>query len=180
MAIPTLDRAIRRLRSKAEDDPALAEAVRFLAADEVLDPWDRPELSVLQAARTVNRRRVEERRTDFAARALDTAEVVALIGSISNRKAVDRRRWRGGLVGMRVGNRTLHPDWQFDRRRGSTREGLGRLLDALAESTDDVLVADAVMTEPRDELDGRSLADVFADGHVDLAVRLVRMTGEGS
>lgn len=180
MAVPTLERALQRLRSKAEEDEAFAEAVRFLAADVVEDPWERPEPPVLEAARTVNRSREEQRRVDFARRALDTADVVELIGSISDRKAVDRRRRRGGLLGLRIGNRTLHPDWQFDRRRGETRAALGRLLEALREVTDDVLIADALMTTPRDDLDGRPIADVFAEGHVDLAIRLVRMAGDAS
>lgn len=180
MTPQTLERSLERLRARAEADDALAEAILFLAADDVRDPWDRPERSVLASARTVNRRRQEQRRIEFADRSIDTANVVALIGSVSNRKAVDRRRHRGALLGVRVGNRTLHPDWQFDRRRGDTREGLKRLLDALREVIDDPLAADALMTTPRPDLDGRSIADVFAEAQIDLAIRLVRTAGDQS
>jgi hypothetical protein len=176
----TLDRVLERLRSRAETNEDVAEALEFLAADSVADPFRHPGEPVLAVARAINRRRQQERRDEFRSRALSTPDVVALIGSMSNRKAVDRRRRRGTLLGVRVGNQTLHPDWQFDRRRGDTREGLERVLAALRQVTSDVLAADALMTVPRQDLDGASVADVFADGDVELAARIVAMAGDQS
>lgn len=180
MTSATLDRVLERLRSKAEANEDVAEVLEFLAADSVVDPFGHPGEAVVAVARAINRRRHQERHDEFRSRALSTPDVVALIGSMSNRKAVDRRRRRGTLLGVRVGNETLHPDWQFDRRRGDTREGLERILGALHQVTSDVLAADALMIVPRQDLGGVSVADVFADGDVELAVRLVAMAGDQS
>jgi len=120
---------------------------------------------VVAAAQTVNERRLRQRREGIGG--LDTADVVQLIGSISDRKGVDRRRRRGQLLGWRVGARTLHPTWQFDPRLGDTRPGLTRVLAALAEATSDAQTADALMTAPREDLDGRTLADLFAAGQLE-------------
>jgi hypothetical protein len=114
------------------------------------------------------------------ANALDTAEVVALIGSINDRKGVDRRRRRGQLLGWRAGARTLHPTWQFDRRLGETRPGLARVLAALAEIAPDAQAADALMSTPREDVGGRSLAELFTTGRVETVVRLVRAGGDHS
>ena len=173
-------RAIRVLEERAAFDLELAEAVVFLAgdADGPEDPFGRPAAGVVAAARAVNERRLRQRREGLDG--LDTAEVVGLIGSISDRKGVDRRRRRGQLLGWRVGTRTLHPAWQFDRRLGDTRPGLTRVLAALAEVTSDAQTADALMTAPRDDLDGRTLADLFAAGRLETALRLIRMAGDQS
>lgn len=180
MATQTLERALQRLRRKAESDDRFAEVVEFLAGEDVADPWAPPPRPVLAAARSLTRTRQDADRAEFASRALDTGEVVALIGSISDRKAVDRRRKREALLGVRAGRRMLHPDWQFDRRRGDTRDGLTPVLDALRQVTVDPLAADAVMTTPQVDLGGRNIAAVFADGDIGLAVRLIRMAGDQS
>ncbi|MGH8999179.1 MAG: hypothetical protein ACRDY7_07285 [Acidimicrobiia bacterium] len=176
-------RAIRVLEERAAQDHALAEAVVFLA-DDVNgpdDPFAAPRGGVVAAAGAVNERRQKERRAvAMAPDALETAEVVALIGSISDRKGVDRRRRRGQLLGWRFGSRTLHPLWQFDRGAGETRPGLARVLAGLAEVTSDPRAANALMSAPRHDLDGRSLADLFAAGQVETVVRLIGMAGDQS
>lgn len=175
-------RAIKVLHDRAVDDPALAEVVLYLADESTGpdDPYARPSDRVLTAARVVNTRRQRDQREDMAAAALDTIEVVALIRSINDRKGVDRRRRRGQLLGWRAGARTLHPSWQFDRRRGETRPELARVLEALAEVTPDAEAADRLMSAPRDELDGATLAELFAAGQVDTVVRLVLAAGDQS
>ncbi|HSS10898.1 MAG TPA: hypothetical protein VLL25_13500 [Acidimicrobiales bacterium] len=174
--------AIQVLAERAGDDEALAEAVVFLAEDNggPEDPFANPGRGVLSAARVVNEHRQRVRRSESFRRALDTAQVVELIGSISDRKGVDRRRRRGQLLGWRSGARTLHPAWQFDRRRGETRSGLGLVLAALAEVCDDPQVADALMSTPRDDLDGLTLADLLAAGRVETVVRLILAAGDQS
>ncbi len=174
--------AVRVLGERAADDTALAEAVVFLA-DAVADPDDpfgHPGLGVVAAARAVNERRQQEQREARAAGALDTAEVVELVGSISDRKGVDRRRRRGRLLGWRAGARTLHPAWQFDRRLGDTRPGLAGVVAALAEVAPDPQAANALMVSPREDLGGRSLAELFASGRVETVVRLIRAAGDQS
>lgn len=178
----TVAEALKVLEDRARTDAALAETVLFLAGevDGPVDPFTRPQPEVLGAARAVNLRRQQERREGLAAGALDTAQVVALISSISNRKGVDRRRRRGQLLGWRSGTRTLHPAWQFDTRRGDTRPELSRVLAALAEVAPEPRSADTLMSTPREDLEGRTLADLYAAGRVETIVRLILAAGDQS
>jgi hypothetical protein len=174
--------AIRVLEERSSQDEALAEAVLFLAdeAEGPENPFERPAGSVLRAAALVNERRQRERREEAASAALATPEVVDLVGSISDRKGVDRRRRRGQLLGWRVGARTLHPAWQFDARRGDTRPGLPAVLTALLEVAPDPQAADALMRARREDLDGRTLADLLAAGQDETVVRLLRVARDQS
>jgi hypothetical protein len=180
--LTTLTQAIRVLEDKASNDAALAEAVRFLAVGSIgpVDPFADPGSGVMTAASTVNERRQRRRTSDRMQHAIDTAGVIDIIGSINDRRGVDRRRHRGQLLGWRAGRATLHPDWQFDRRRGDTRDGLEDVLAALHDVTSDALAADALMTAPRSDLDGGTLADLFARGKVETVVRLIRASGDQS
>ncbi|MCL4445985.1 MAG: hypothetical protein M1134_03780 [Actinobacteria bacterium] len=179
---PTLAHALKVLEEQTSDDPVLAEAVVFLA-EEVegpSDPFGAVSVGAQRAARLVNERRLGERRQATAASALDTAQVVALVGSINDRKGIDRRRRRGQLLGWRSGARTLHPDWQFDALRAETRPGLVSVIAALREAGVGAESADALMRAPRDDLGGRSLASLFASGQVDTVVRLIRSSADQS
>lgn len=169
-----------RLRERAREDDELAQTLVFLADDQDIDAFARPSDAVLAGVQRINTRRQAEQRRALAGRSLSSAEVVDLIASISDRKAVDRRRHRGRLLGVKVGNGMLHPDWQFDQRRGETRAGLGRVLEALREVTSDATAAHALMVAPRPDLGGRSLADLFADGDPDPVVELVLLAGDQS
>lgn len=178
----TLAHALRVLEARTEVDPALAEAVVFLAGDPggPEDPFAAAPGGALEAARRVDEERLSRRRRAAADDALDTAQVVALVRSISDRKGVDRRRRRGQLLGWRSGSRSLHPAWQFDARRGETRPGLPAVVAALAAVAPDPEAADALMRARREDLGGASLAELFAAGHVDDVVRLLRAAGEQS
>lgn len=178
----TVAHALRVLQERTAVDPALAEAVVFLAGDGAGpdDPFAAAPAAVLSAARRVDEQRLVNRRRRAEADALDTPAVVALVGSLHDRKGVDRRRHRGQLLGWRSGRRTLHPAWQFDRRRGETFPGLPAVLAALADVAADPETADALMRAPRPDLGGRSLADHLAAGRVDEVVRLLRAAGEQS
>ncbi|MDQ2727599.1 MAG: hypothetical protein M3Y91_07005 [Actinomycetota bacterium] len=181
MTTTTADEALDRLRIKARENPHLAEALELLAeGNEDGDPFAEVDEGVMVGVRTINRRRQTHRRSDLAQRALTTSQVVTLIDSISDRKAVDRRRRRGRLLGVKEGRTVLHPTWQFDPDRREARDDLDRVLAALGEVTSDPRAADAAMTTPRSDLDGRSLADLFAGGDTDLPVRLIRMAGDQS
>lgn len=178
----TLNEAIRALEDRAAEDPALAEALRFLAVGSTgpTDPFTDPGLAVRSAARTVNERRQRRQALDRMQRALPTSAVVELIDSINDRRGVDRRRHRGRLLGWRAGRATLHPEWQFDRNRGDTRQGLDEVLAALAEVSADPIAADALMTVPRPDLGGATLADLFARGRTATVVRLIHAGGDQS
>lgn len=177
----TLTAVLDRLRSRAEDDPALVETLQHLAdAGRVDDPFAMPDEDVRRVARQVNRGRQADRLAHLRARSLTTGQVVDLLASVSDRKGVDRRRARGSLLGVRMGNQTLHPQWQFDRRRRDTHPGLGRLLAALDTVAADPIDADAIATTPQPDADGRSIADMLAEGEVDAAVALARLAGDQS
>jgi hypothetical protein len=173
--VTTLAHAIRVLEKQTSEDPDLAEAVLFMAQDAegTNDPFgDVPE-GALRAARLVNERRLRERREAASASALDTAAVVKLLRSVNDRKGVDRRRSRGQLLAWRSGAHALHPAWQFDERRGEIRPGLPLVLNALAQVTPDPRAADALMRAPREDLSGRSLADLLASDRPESVVRLI-------
>ena len=174
--------AVRRLGERADEDAGLAETLRYLAEDDAGpdDPFARQAESLLAAARTVSDRRRQARLQARQAAALDTGQVVNVLSSVHDRKGVDRRRRRGQLLGWRSGARTLHPAWQFDPSRGDTRQGLSGLIEALRAVTPDAQAADALMTAAREDLDGRSLADLFAEGHVETVKRLVLATADQS
>lgn len=182
MTTTTLAEAIRVLHHRASSDAALAETVRLLAEDtgSPTDPFADPGPAVRGVARRANLRRQSEHATRLHSHAIDTAGVIELILTIHDRKGVDRRRRRGRLLGWRAGRRTLHPEWQFDRRLGDTRPGLHKVLAALREATADPLAADTLMTTPREDLDGGTLADLFAGGRIETVVRLILEAGDQS
>ena len=174
---------LEELAHHAEQDDAFAEALAFLAKahlDIGDDPFDRPSDEVLAVARRMNDSRLDARRQALVDEAFTTAEVVELIATMSDRRAVDRRRHRGTLLGIKVGNAIYHPGWQFDRRAGETRPGLPQVLTALDEVTADAMAVHQLMTAPHAQLDGRSLGEVFADGDIERTVAAIRLAGDQS
>lgn len=175
-----LDAALERLRDRAELDPEFADAVVWMAEAEVDDPFQEPPASVVGLARSVNRRRQVERAHEFRRGTYTTREVVELLASVNDRKGVDRRRRRGTLLGVRAGADTLHPAWQFDPRRREVWPGLPEVLDALSSVAVDGVDADAIATAGGATADGRSIAQLLADGEVEAAVRAARLAGDQS
>ena len=181
MTIATIDRTIERLRHQAGKDVELAEALQFLAdATSVEDPFSVVEDGVASAVSVINRRRRRDDRQDLRQRSLTTAQVVALVESISDRKGIDRRRQRGRLLGIKDGNVVRHPSWQFDPELGDSRPGLDRVLAALREVVGEPDAADALMTTSRSDLGGSTLATLFAEGDTELVLRLIGMAGDQS
>lgn len=176
----SLNAVMEQLRARAESDPAFADTLHHLVKSDLEDPYGTAPDDLRGFARQVNRGRQADRIEELRARSLTSSEVVDLLATVSDRKGVDRRRHRGTLLGIRDGNRTLHPDWQFDRRRRETHEGLGEVLGALREVAGDELDADAIAVASRDEFGGASVADLLADGDVDGAVRLAYHAGDQS
>lgn len=183
MSTSTMGAVLEKLATHAQQDDAFAEALAFLAKthlDTNDDPFDRSSDEVLAVARRMNDSRLDARRQALVDDAFTTAQVVELIPSMSDRRAVDRRRHRGTLLGVKVGNTIYHPAWQFDRRTGETRPGLAHVLTALDEVTSDAMAAHQLMTAPHAQLDGRSLAEVFADGDIDRTVAVIRLARDQS
>lgn len=180
MSSAMLDRVIYQLRARAEADPGFADALQHLADASPSDPFAAVDADVRVAARIINRQRQAAGMTALRVRSLSTAEVVDLLDSVSDRRGVDRRRRRGTMLGIRDGNRTLHPAWQFDHRRRDTYYGLDRLITALRRVSADDIDIDAIATVARTELDGNSIADLLADGEVELAVQVANLAGDQS
>lgn len=179
--MPTaLESAFEALRRRADDDPAFADAVIRMADPDVTDPFDPLDPVMLEMARRLNRIAQDKRAEAMAGEALSTSQVVNFLVTVSDRKGVDRRRKRGTLLGIAVGRSTLHPEWQFDRRRRDTWEGLPRVLEALSSVTADALEAHALATASDPAAGGRSIADLLAAGEVDSAVSLALMAGDQS
>lgn len=177
----TLDHTLDRLRHQAGEDAELAEALAFLAdAQAGHDPFGPLEPAVVRGVSAINRGRHRAERGALRARSLTTAEVVALVSTISDRKGVDRRRHRGRLLAVKDGSVLRHPTWQFDPDLGDSRAGLDRVLAALGELTTSPEVADALMTAARPDLDGTTLADLFVDGQVTLVEQLLQLAGDQS
>lgn len=177
----TLSSVMDRLRARAEDNPALLDTLEYLAAVEVADPFAAPPEHARRLARDINRQRQQDRALQLRQRSLTTSEVVNLVASIADRKAVDRRRKRGTLLGITgLDRQTIHPRWQFDPERHDTYEGLAYVLTALREVAADPLDADAVATAPQPGADGSSIADLLASGDVDTAIQCARLAGDQS
>lgn len=172
---------MERLRARVEEDPAFLETLEHLASFELVDPFDVPPDATRQLARDLNRRRHEQRTAELRQRSLTTSQVVDLVGSITDRKGVDRRRHRGTLLGIGgIDRQTLHPQWQFDTRRGNTHPGLHRLLAALRETAPDPMDADALAVAAQPGAGGASIAELLAGGEVEEAVALARLAGDQS
>lgn len=181
MTTAMIDRTLERLRHQAEEHAELAQALEFLAdAGLADDPFGTVEDGVIGSVLAIDRRRHRDHREDLRERSMTTAQVVAMIESISDRKGVDRRRQRGRLLGIKDANVVRHPVWQFDRHLGETRPGLDRVLAALGEVAAAPEAADALMMAPRSDLAGGSLAGLFAGGDVALVVGLIHMAGDQS
>jgi len=180
MGTATLTKAIEALHDRARGDRALAETIELLVGDDEgpEDPFAPANPSARSAALRVDRRRLARARRACDESTVDTATAVRLIPSIHDRKGIDRRRQRGQLLGWRSGRRTLHPAWQFDPRRGDTRPGLERVLAALRQITPDPQAAHALMSAPREDLDGATLADLFARGSLETVERLILASGD--
>lgn len=134
----------------------------------------------MEAVRSLNRQRQRTRIDELRAESFTTSQVVEFLASVNDRKGVDRRRKRGGLLGIRHGRDTLHPVWQFDQRRRETWPGLPGLLAALRSVAVDDLDVHAIATAPGATADGRSIAALLAGDEVDAAVRAAHLAGDQS
>lgn len=162
----------QRVRQRAAQDPdAVRPVLQVLVGDApAVSPATRA------VAGTLNVARVRAAREDLVGAALTTEQVATMLGGIS-RQAVHARRRRGTLVGLEHGNAVYHPAWQFAGHR--THPALPEVLARLRSFTTDVVAADRVMRLPRPEHDGRSLADLLADGDDEAVLNALDRLGGG-
>ena len=156
---PELRTLLRRVSRRAADDPDSVLPVLRLLAGDAAYPDDAESLH--EIATEINAARVARLRRNLIESALPTDAVLQLLGV--SRQALAQRRARGGLLGARIGPTTYYPAWQFGPT--GVASGLDRLLALLPR---DAWAADDLMRTPHTELDGRSLADVFAAGEWDV------------
>lgn len=158
MAPPTtslLERAEERLRT----DPTFATVLATVLDEPPRSSGDTEQRVV---ARAINTARQATRRHDFRAGSLSTNEVQQVLG-LKTPQAVHGRRTRGTLLGVRLGDQTWFPAWQFDLEHGRTRPELRRVIHLLRSFTDDTITADRIMRQHHDELDG-SIEDALRRG----------------
>jgi len=127
-------------------------------------------------AKTLNAHRVVARLRELRERSYETAEVAELLGGIS-RQAVSARVAKGQLMSRQISGKAWFPRWQFHDGRPVDR--LPEVVAALHETDHDTLTADAMMTNPLAEEDGRTPAELLAAGEPDRAVHYVRVAGGG-
>ena len=102
------------------------------------------------------------------------AEEAAQLLGIS-RKAVDKRRRQGQLLGLTQGRRGYaYPAWQFDK--GRTIRNLEKVLGAL--QSHDPWMQLAFFLNPNDRLDGTSPADALRAGEVEKVMSAALAYGE--
>jgi hypothetical protein len=127
------------------------------------------------AAHKLNTQRRGKLVQQFVDGSMYTSDVQALL-DMKTPQAVHRLRTRRKLLGSAVGNRTYFPAWQFDADR--IRTDLPRILELLAQFTDDPLVADRIMRTKHDDLSGKSIAEALRNTRTaDMAWRVLMSIG---
>ena len=174
MAMPD-EAVMAAVARRLERDPQhVLPTLRLLAdPDAVAAPSD---IDTVRLARRVNVARLAERRESFRAQALSTAEVREILGGVT-RQAVAARVAHGGMLSLEIAGTSYFPDWQFGP--DGPLPGLPAVVDALAEDGRSALAADALMRSPVPEEDGRSPAQMLADGDIDLVLTYVTVAGAG-
>lgn len=153
------------LDAAASRDPAVRHTLELIAGYR-----EQPAHSVQPVARKLNAARGAELREAFIADAYTSRQVAELL-DVADHRAVAGRRSRHTLLGWTIGNETYHPTWQFTDT--GPVPGLGAVVKALTALTSSPLAADRLMRRRRDDLDGRSLAELLAEGNSGLVVRLI-------
>ena len=164
---------LERVSAEARRDP---ERVRPVLQVLVGDKPDR-EGGLREVASALNEARRESVLAGFRAGSL-TADAVRQLLGLGSRQAVHQLRQRGRLVGRTLGNSTWFPAWQF--AGGALRPNLPALLQRLTGFSTDAVAADRIMRVPREELDGRSLAEALDDPRaIETAWVLLDRLGDG-
>ena len=165
-----LDAVARRL---ADEPQRVLPTLRLLADPDALP--ETTDTEIVELARKVNAARLAARREEFRVRALPTAEVRRLLGV--SRQALSARVANHTMLALELAG-TLHfPDWQFGP--DGLRRGVAKVVAALAADARGALAADALMRTPLPEADGRSPAELLADGELDRALHYARTAGLG-
>jgi hypothetical protein len=143
---------LARVSVEARRDP---ERVRPVLQVLVGDEPDH-EGGLREVASRLNESRRESVLAEFRSGSLTADGVRRLLG-LQSRQAIHQLRQRGRLIGRTLGNTTWFPAWQFTG--GALRADLPAVLERLRRFSTDAVAADRIMRLPREELDGRSLAE---------------------
>jgi hypothetical protein len=165
-----LDAVARRLESEPQ---RVIPTLRLLADPDAVPDVDDTE--TVELARKVNAERIAERRAEFRAHAVPTAEVRNLLGV--TRQAIASRVANHTLLALQIAGTAYFPDWQFGP--DGTLPGLNRVVVALTEQGRGALAVDALMRNPLPEENGRSPAQLLATGDVDRVLHYVVAAGSG-
>lgn len=115
--------------------------------------------------RVLNRITRAEQDTAAVDAALTTGEVIEHIEPLHDRRGVAARVQRGKLLAFKTGRRTRYPSWQIQPDQGDTIPDIDRWVDACHTLfAGDVIAMDLAVRAPRADLDGRSIAELLADG----------------
>lgn len=164
---------IDRIAQEAEREPErVVPVLQALLGEEV-------ELTeqLRTVARVVGDQRSRMAVQEFMQGSLVTRQAAEQLG-VSSPQAVHQLRARGRLLGRTIGNQTYWPAWQFTG--AGLRDDLGDVLADVTAFTTDALAADRIMRLPREDLDGRSIAEALdVDACADDAWQILRRLGAG-
>jgi antitoxin (DNA-binding transcriptional repressor) of toxin-antitoxin stability system len=164
---------IARIAEEADREPERVLPVLYALLGEEVEITD----ELRPTATLVGERRRRGALRAFKAEALTTAAVAEQLG-VSTPQAVHQMRSRGKLLGRTIGNVTYHPAWQFTDV--GLRADLAEILEAITAFTTDALAADRIMRLPREELDGRCIAEELDDPELaDVAWQILHRLGAG-
>jgi hypothetical protein len=167
---PVLDAVARRLESEPQQ---VMPTLRLLADPDAVPDVD--DTDTVELARKVNAERLAARRAEFRAHALPTAEVRSLLGV--TRQAIASRVANHTLLALQIAGTAYFPDWQFGP--DGPLPGLGKVVAALSAEGHGALGGDALMRRALPEENGRSPAELLADGDVDRVLHYVVAAGGG-
>lgn len=166
-----LEAVARRLR---EDPQRVLPMLRLIADPDAVA--ERQDGASVTLARRVNAERIAARLEAFRDGAVPTVAVRQLLGGIS-RQAVAARVATGTLLSLEIGGTSHFPDWQFGP--DGPLPHLGQVIGALTAGGRGALAADALMRTLLPEEDGRSPAQLLAEGDVERVLHYVGTLGGG-
>lgn len=170
------EQVYEQVREREREHPELVSDVLLALAepDHVVEAGTRHR----RLAATLVDDRAARDLAEFQRQALTTRQIVERVAGVGDRRSVDARRRRGTLLGLTIAGDAYHPDWQLvaGRTRPRLREVLAVLVPAAGGEP---VLADVIMRTPRDELDGASLADLYAADRTDEMIVHLRQRGEG-
>ncbi len=172
---PSRQAVLAAVRKRLDEEPdRVLPALQVIADPDAL--VDEDDEATVSLARTLNAHRVVAALREIRARSYPTEQVRELLGGIS-RQAVSQRVRNQRLMAIEISGRSWFPDWQFVD--GRLVDGVAAVVAALAENGDNAFSAEGIMRTALPEEGARTIADLLAEGELDLALHYVRAVGGG-